>query len=88
MPQLVVADTLRARRDRRVERGTDIGVSIHVPGALESATFVARRGHGSRWVIADEDDLARKVAHIALGQSRHVPSDCSISYPMGYRVAA
>lgn len=28
--------------------------------------------HGSRWVIADEDDLARKVAHLALGQSRHV----------------
>lgn len=28
--------------------------------------------HGSRWVIANEDDLARKVAHIALGQSRHV----------------
>lgn len=28
--------------------------------------------HGSRWVVADEDDLARKVAYIALGQSRHV----------------
>ena len=28
--------------------------------------------HGSRWVIADEDDLARKVAYLALGQSRHV----------------
>lgn len=28
--------------------------------------------HGVRWVIADEDDLARKVAHLALGQSRHV----------------
>lgn len=28
--------------------------------------------HGSRWVVADEDDLARKVAHLALGQSRHV----------------
>ncbi|MER8437306.1 hypothetical protein NKH36_26225 [Mesorhizobium sp. M1312] len=28
--------------------------------------------HGSRWVIADEDDLAAKVAQIALGQSRHV----------------
>lgn len=28
--------------------------------------------HGSRWEIADEDDLARKVAYLALGQSRHV----------------
>lgn len=28
--------------------------------------------HGSRWAIADEDDLARKVAYLALGQSRHV----------------
>lgn len=28
--------------------------------------------HGNRWVIADENDLARKVAHLALGQSRHV----------------
>lgn len=28
--------------------------------------------HGSRWVISDEDDLASKVAHIALGRSRHV----------------
>lgn len=28
--------------------------------------------HGSRWVIDDEDDLARKVAYLALGQSRHV----------------
>lgn len=28
--------------------------------------------HGSRWVIDDEDDLARKVGYLALGQSRHV----------------
>ncbi len=28
--------------------------------------------HGSRWVIDDEDDLAEKVAFLALGQSRHV----------------
>lgn len=28
--------------------------------------------HGSRWVVSDEDDLASKVAHIALGRSRHV----------------
>jgi len=28
--------------------------------------------HGSRWVIDDEADLASKVAHLALGQSRHV----------------
>ncbi|EKN4697763.1 hypothetical protein ABF231_001009 [Yersinia ruckeri] len=28
--------------------------------------------HGSRWTIADENDLARKVAYLALGQSRHI----------------
>jgi len=28
--------------------------------------------HGSRWVIDDEDDLAEKIAFLALGQSRHV----------------
>lgn len=28
--------------------------------------------HGSRWKIADEDDLAARVAQLALGQSRHV----------------
>lgn len=28
--------------------------------------------HGSRWKIADEDDLATRVAQLALGQSRHV----------------
>jgi hypothetical protein len=28
--------------------------------------------HGSRWEIADEDDLARKIALLALGQYRHV----------------
>ena len=28
--------------------------------------------HGSRWTIGDEDELARKVARIALGQARHV----------------
>lgn len=28
--------------------------------------------HGSRWVIADEDDLAARVARLALGQARHV----------------
>lgn len=28
--------------------------------------------HGSRWIVSDEDDLASKVAHIALGRSRHV----------------
>ena len=28
--------------------------------------------HGSRWVIGDEDELARKVAQLALGQARHV----------------
>lgn len=28
--------------------------------------------HGSRWEIADEDDLAARVAQLALGQSRHV----------------
>jgi hypothetical protein len=28
--------------------------------------------HGSRWEITDEDDLAAKVARLALGQSRHV----------------
>lgn len=28
--------------------------------------------HGSRWIIADEDDLASRVARLALGQARHV----------------
>jgi hypothetical protein len=28
--------------------------------------------HGSRWTVADEDDLAGKVARLALGQARHV----------------
>lgn len=28
--------------------------------------------HGWRWEIADEADLARKVAMVALGQYRHV----------------
>ncbi|MBD3740976.1 MAG: hypothetical protein IE930_09990 [Stenotrophomonas sp.] len=28
--------------------------------------------HGSRWVVVDEDDLAGKVAYLALGKSRHV----------------
>lgn len=28
--------------------------------------------HGSRWEIADEDDLAARVAQLALGQARHV----------------
>lgn len=28
--------------------------------------------HGSRWTIADEGDLAGKVARLALGQARHV----------------
>lgn len=28
--------------------------------------------HGSRWIIADEDDLAGRVARLALGQARHV----------------
>jgi hypothetical protein len=28
--------------------------------------------HGWRWEIADETDLARKVAMVALGQYRHV----------------
>lgn len=28
--------------------------------------------HGSRWTIGDEDELARKVARLALGQARHV----------------
>lgn len=28
--------------------------------------------HGSRWFIADENDLARMVGRLALGQSRHV----------------
>jgi len=28
--------------------------------------------HGSRWTVADEDDLAGKIARLALGQARHV----------------
>ncbi|MDR6398519.1 hypothetical protein [Herbaspirillum seropedicae] len=28
--------------------------------------------HGSRWTISDEDELARKVAYLALGHTRHV----------------
>lgn len=28
--------------------------------------------HGARWTVADEDELARMVGRIALGQSRHV----------------
>ena len=28
--------------------------------------------HGSRWTVTDEDDLAKKVARLALGQARHV----------------
>jgi hypothetical protein len=28
--------------------------------------------HGSRWIVADENDLAAKVARLALGQARHV----------------
>lgn len=28
--------------------------------------------HGSRWAVANEDDLAGKVAWLALGQTRHV----------------
>lgn len=30
--------------------------------------------HGSRWTVANEDDLAGKVAQLALGQMRHVAS--------------
>jgi hypothetical protein len=28
--------------------------------------------HGSRWIITDENDLASKVAYLALGQARHI----------------
>lgn len=28
--------------------------------------------HGSRWIVTNEDDLAKKVAWLALGQIRHV----------------
>jgi len=28
--------------------------------------------HGSRWIIADEEDLTSTVARLALGQARHV----------------
>jgi hypothetical protein len=42
-----------------------------MPLTLTSVTH-GKLCHGSRWLIADEDDLAQKVAYLALGQARHV----------------
>lgn len=42
-----------------------------MPLTLRSVTH-EKLCHGSRWVISNEDDLACKVAYLALGQSRHV----------------
>lgn len=42
-----------------------------MPLTLTSVSH-GRLCHGSRWGVADENDLAAKVAHLALGQARHV----------------